>query len=335
MKKKVTYLIGAGASCNSLPVLNNMAARMEEQIIFLKKTDENLSLEQSEEFNQDELNEYINDLHWLINASRNHATVDTYAKNLFIKRDSHLEKLKNCLSVFLLIEQLKNAIDPRYDTFFASMLDTNLDMPMDLNIISWNYDMQFEMAYQLFTSEIMLDSVQDRLGVYLKHNSNIVNLTKKFGIYKLNGSSVAFSSNNAKLMKVYARLSNKNIAISTLKEIFKSYSLFKNNLKDYTLGLSFSWETENVQEGNDIVSITQRQTTNTEILVIIGYSIPYFNRDVDRNIIQNMSKLQKVYFQSPEADAIIERFGSIRDDINSSNLIPINNCDQFYIPNEL
>jgi hypothetical protein len=339
MEKKTTYLFGAGASIYALPILNGMPQRMDEQIDFIKHKAENilspLNLENDKYTIPEELI-YLEDLEWLSNKSRQHASVDTFARKLHLNsHKSDLLKLKNCLSVFFLLEQLRKPVDPRYDTFFATLLETKHEMPKGLNIISWNYDMQFELAYQAFTDEKDLYTAQDNLGVFLKFKDNW-RVTERFGIYKLNGSSVAYTSNNAKLVKVYSKAPIGKISIETLQEIFQSYCFFKNNPKEYDLGLSFAWEDENTNFGRkDIVTVTKEKTIDTQILVVVGYSIPFFNRQIDRGIIKNMTKLEKVYFQSPDADALIERFTSIRNDLDSTVLLPIKNCDQFHLPNEL
>jgi len=70
-------------------------------------------------------------------------------------------------------------------------------------------------------------------------------------------------------------------------------------------------------------------------LIVIGYSFPFFNREIDRKIIGNMEELEKVYFQAPDAETIKERFQAIRDDIDEKLLVTKKDIGQFLIPNEL
>jgi len=70
-------------------------------------------------------------------------------------------------------------------------------------------------------------------------------------------------------------------------------------------------------------------------LIVIGYSFPYFNREIDREIIANMNNLKKVYFQSLDAENLKERFLSIRDDLKDNQLLVRKDCGQFLLPNEL
>jgi hypothetical protein len=76
-------------------------------------------------------------------------------------------------------------------------------------------------------------------------------------------------------------------------------------------------------------------TKNTEILVIIGYSFPFFNREVDRQILNSMLKLEKVYIQAPDATDLAERFEAVRDQIDPPKVIPYKEVGQFLLPNEL
>ncbi len=339
MEKNITYLFGAGASCETLPILKNMPATMENQVDFLNnKAGYLLSIinDEKDKYILEGEIEYIEDLKWLMNKSKQHASVDTLARKLFLNgKNSELNNLKNCLSVFLLIEQLRNHIDLRYDTFFASVLESKFQMPKNLKVVSWNYDLLFEMAYQSFVNEPSLANAQTTLGVFMKFNDNW-RANKDFGIFKLNGSSIAYHSDRSQRQIVYSNINDRKLTIELLEDIFKSYNIIKSNFSKYISGLSFAWEQDNINsEGKDIISMTKENTSETEILVIVGYSIPFFNRRIDREIIKNMTKLKKVYFQAPDADALIERFNSIRDDLDGNVLVPILNCDQFYIPNEM
>ncbi len=48
-----------------------------------------------------------------------------------------------------------------------------------------------------------------------------------------------------------------------------------------------------------------------------------------------MNKLEKVYFQAPDAQNLVERFESIRPDIDNRKLVARFDIDQFLLPNEL
>ncbi len=339
--KNITFLFGAGASCKALPTVNEIGIRIQSQIEKIKIeitkpiTEFSIGTQQTEP--SANAKEYINDLEWLHDMSAEHASVDTFAKKLFLSNASRMEmyKLKNTLSVFFLIEQLTNKIDNRYDSFFAALLKEEYEMPENVKVISWNYDMQFEMAFQKFSGEESLYAAQRRLKVYHKFANNIKLATNRFGIYKVNGSSLLYSNDNARMETAFTNLSAAKFNFEILEQILESYIKIKNNYASYIHGLSFAWEDEYNDTGNDIISLTQRGSMNTEVLVVIGYSFPFFNREIDRKLIQNMVKLDKIYIQAPDAEELVEKFYSIRNDFERRKLIPIKNCSQFFLPHEL
>lgn len=107
----------------------------------------------------DELNHKRN---WLIAdienvyvANKEHATIDTYAKKLYLtKRTNELKRLKNVLTTFFVWVQIVSKTDQRHDTFLANILQENtLSIPNGISVISWNYDSQFELAYRNYSQD--------------------------------------------------------------------------------------------------------------------------------------------------------------------------------------
>jgi hypothetical protein len=80
-------------------------------------------------------------------------------------------------------------------------------------------------------------------------------------------------------------------------------------------------------------------TDKTEVLVSVGYSFPFFNRDIDRRIIHNMGKLKKVYLQAlPEhREELLDHFGSVveRAGVHSPEIEFKGGTGSFYLPKEL
>jgi hypothetical protein len=75
--------------------------------------------------------------------------------------------------------------------------------------------------------------------------------------------------------------------------------------------------------------------SETEILVIIGYSFPSFNWSVDQEIFRNIKKLEKVYYQAPEneVDFLKTQMDAIHPDLKGRTM-GIFNLRSFYIPVE-
>ncbi|RKN78526.1 hypothetical protein [Ulvibacterium marinum] len=335
---KIVYLFGAGASRNALPIVDEIPDRIQELIELLKSDD--LQLSNKDKYDDLTSNapeskshyqlELIKNLEWLLTESSNHASVDTFAKKLTIKGNrKELEKLKVALSIFFVFQQALNKPDKRYDTFFASIHNSLYRFPDNLRILSWNYDYQFELSYSEYSSQQDVSSNQSSLNVKHKYGDN--DTDERFGIYKLNGTTGLYSDGGwrqymfAPNLKVPVDLS----FVDRVVRNFTAVTYFGNLYSNF----SFAWERENPDKS--IVDLAIKNTEDCLALVIIGYSFPFFNRDIDRKIIGAMKNLKSVYFQAPDADVLIERFKAIKDNTSEINLIPKYDTGQFVLPNEL
>lgn len=93
----------------------------------------------------------------------------------------------------------------------------------------------------------------------------------------------------------------------------------------------YSWENEELSK--KIRQTAKDISQHTTFLIVIGYSFPIFNRPIDRAIINNMSRLKKVYIQSKKETIkdVVLRFKAIseRPDVEE-----ITDEHEFYIPPE-
>lgn len=238
---KVTYLLGAGASYDAVPIVGEMEHRLFELIntnrIFPvsrankkeAKSSERITrnLESLSEANKlisrdkVDIQPFYRSLEWLYKGMANHASVDTFAKKLFLKANEgdntakkDLQMLKFTLSAFLTIEQLLNREDLRYDKFFASILGENTkDLPPNINIISWNYDLQFEIAYSDYSNQTSMKNIQNDLNLLTKHDQNINTPLYQFSILKLNGDSNIYLSSQKKEKKSEEEKSENDVRV--------------------------------------------------------------------------------------------------------------------------
>ncbi|MDZ7739932.1 MAG: hypothetical protein U5K32_12885 [Bacteroidales bacterium] len=157
--------------------------------------------------------------------------------------------------------------------------------------------------------------------------------TEEFCIFKLNGS-IGYYTMLRTMMIVDNNTNEFNVGL--LEEIIDRYEDFKKKKIDPLL--DFAWILEKTY-GNGYFDIILNSIKETNILVVIGYSFPFFNRIIDKEIINKMGNLQKVYFQSPDPEPMKERFFALRNDISNNeldkNLFLIRDKEQFFIPFEL
>jgi hypothetical protein len=350
---ELTYLIGAGASANAIPTIKEFKKGLiefKESIQKYLPTDEQTHLTESDkEFLQLGI-PFTKDIEWLINGCEEHASIDTFARKLYLsKKSNDYSKLKFLLSEFLLFRHITHGIDKRYDTFFATILDLGISkeliLPNDIKIITWNYDRQFEFSIAQFLDEPDSNLVDNFANVFPRGGPKSANY-ETFCIVKLNGSYGIFYRENKggvksiqmdyKLFKNNAdQDSLKSVVNNTLnryqEQILETQFIPITNSTKYPI-ISYSWENDNVF--TDIRKYAIHTTITTKVLVIIGYSFPTFNRSFDKLFLKNMESLEKVYIQSPKESilGVEQRFRSLcKKDVD---IKLIDSIDEFYIPFE-
>lgn len=227
-------------------------------------------------------------------------------------------------------------IDKRYDAFIASLLkpvEDNFEFPNEVGIITWNYDCQFELAFQQFCNDKIYD-LQKKLNVYplltpITEPSHWNRINKpEFKILHLNGKAHTF---NKKDNKYFSFLDNKEKLDIVLEAAINS--------TDYN-NLTFSWErnsNNSIQhkEVVDIINSAESMVGRSQILVIIGYSFPFFNREVDKKLFREKS-FEKIYIQDLDAENIKELFVNVIQPGIHPNLVKTQaNINQFLLPPEL
>ncbi len=338
---RIIYLIGAGASRgkrgdekleyadirSGLPVVNEIPGRMQYVI---RQLETYLSVYPPGELSV--LPEIRNDLHWLAEKAQAHASIDTFAKKLFLtgQKEDYF-RLKRALIVFLNYEQMFNPPDSRYDSFLASILQSDVNtFPEDISILSWNYDTQFELAYHEYCQDI--NSIKDlskALKVYDKQSEKkdkldgTYRLIKGFSIFKLNGS--------------VSPGDDSFIEGTNVEKVESLCSMFK-GMTEANCPLSFAWESTKGQ----FLQHIQDCVSEASCLVIIGYSFPFFNREIDRKIVGWMSRLRKIYIQDPNAETVKQSLRSalnwVQQDmqhvLDNVEFVTVNE-NQFFLPPEL
>lgn len=266
----------------------------------------------------------VKDLMWLYEGAIKHATIDTFAKKLYLTgKTEEYNKVKKLLAIYFVIEQIINKPDARYDTFLANVLTQDLKIPDRIKILTWNYDSQFEIAFNEYKGQI--NNPRD-VGCYSLHDND---LTTPPSIFKINGTA------SFKDWGSLANVKNKSNKLSKeiVDKIIKAY-------KDDISLLSFAWENTGVKDSNTTLRTFIQNIQYAKTLVVIGYTFPFFNRLVDKAIIGSLNNLKKIYIQDPKANEVAQSIDAVlvshqKPPINQLSIIPITNCDQFYLPPEL
>lgn len=348
----ITYIFGAGASANAVPVVRDIPESIEGLIGKLFKPefyspnelfkdinagqyyfDQSLTQRFYDENSHLPRLEIKNLLKILKEKIGSSASIDTVAKRLFlIDPQSHdYKQYKRMLALWLTVTQRFNKPDPRYELFLATVLDApNVGISPRLNLISWNYDLQFEIAYSQFIKERgNLKAASEILGIQSKHQKvrprNSPH-TEYPSLFKVNGTS-SF------------RQPEKGRPFDYLVDTIQDYStkqflseLWINFIQKDDVELSFAWEeSEGFQKSIEWYS---NKIETSDALVIIGYSFPTFNRMIDQEFMKAAKKKGfPIYVQdkypNPIKDKLEMNFGISPSRIK---LVGEENITEFFIP---
>ena len=320
---KIIYLLGAGASYGSreketgkiergVPVINEFVKCIGDTINTV-----------NDDFIKRELS-------WLKEICEEYPTVDTYAKVLYAREGINgleYKRLKKAISIFLSLIQTPNKRDPRYDLFLAALTQNGPSLPNNTSILSWNYDSQLEFAYSKYLPNIQnLNDLWQKLNVFnktthLKANNNA------FGIIKLNGTALLKDTDNKSIVDIYL----KSYPLMDIYTVLNT--LYRFDSSNIELGLSFSWE-----KNDTLLEYTKKVVADAESLIVIGYSFPNVNRDVDRDIISRMENLKTIYIQDPNAKNIRGRIENVLTPVQTTvrkvQIKEINDVTEFFIPQQ-
>lgn len=384
---RIVYLMGAGASrgrrktdvpqyklekdegdiIEGLPLVNEISERLDFHIMSFErhyKVPDSLKnaifpIGETGGIGYDQVTDLlVKDLKWLKEESARHATIDTFAKKLYLKGDmATFYKVELLLTIFFVLEQLINKPDGRYDTFLASVLTKELEIPDDISILTWNYDSQFEIAYKEYLSNDF-NYIHNKLRIYdVKTDKPIGEVNEKpKGVIKADDKE-KFHNMKAfephKIVKLNGTANFKEMLPITdyygaesevyLREILNRYVLYNNGREDYGYTrLSFAWD-NNGYVNSFFDDKIESMVGDAETLVVIGYTFPFFNRETDRRVFAKMNNLSQIYIQDPHADRIIKNIIPVMSDYQkdvyqlrlNDGIEPITNVDQFYLPPEL
>jgi hypothetical protein len=373
----ITYLLGAGASYNALPVIDELPSRLNVFATHVKEAKSFLSaVNNKPDFvREEDMQSLLNAIYWLLEEMKTHKTVDTLAKKYYVlsNREPDLIVLKKTLIAYFLFEQrvqtaqlgnvelktsrYKEIPDKRYDSFIATIISKergNLTLDPSFKIVTWNYDSQFELAYRSYSEKNDFKFIQQKLQVmpsFITQESRYKFNQNKFGLVRLNGVAGFLSSD---VFDNLVHITNHaEVKVHLLGAI--AYK-FANMLEEEMSVFNYSWESkeqfESVHsEKQTLVEIAHQIMRETNILVVIGYSFPNFNRSVDKLLLQDLRNLQKVYVQDVNAEEVCELIRSsfelkewhvqVIDDVRYDSkseqqvpVIPVKGVDQFFIPPE-
>lgn len=356
MMDRITYLLGAGASCNAIPLTLEIPFHLEVMEQYIARTLRNHS---------GYVAPYIKDIKELRIHLNEYNTIDGYARMLAQNKVNPenrlaLAKLKSILCGLFMFEQLKKrnpiwqfvvestdgrysqnnhsriarTIDPRYKSFFAKVLNgSRLDDR--INIISWNYDIQLEIGIENNLG-FKYDNLNDSCNIYPHPTTKAKTGNYLFDssaaspqIVKLNGTAGIFFSENS-FHHIYLDQNEFfEDRFDNLLEVHKEITRYQK----YNPYLRFAWEQDDLTKS--ALGYARSILKKTDILVVIGYSFPDFNRTIDYQIFQDNS-IKEIFMQLPKVDLETVKYNmeTSIDNRLIERLRHRENLNEFFMPSQ-
>lgn len=335
-ERKVTYLLGAGASYEAVPVAKAMAKSMQQWVAG-PATSMPLHVRQHPQFEP-----FVRHIQELAVAAEREGGIDAYARVLSLSQHSEsiekLRALKATLSCWLLARQRGGKIDKRYVHFLGALARGGSGEPVTFdhrsNVVTWNYDLQIELVCSLRLGVpadqvvTVLKAPPPEFGQEIRIDSN------NFFLARLNGYAGAHRLGAShpqagQFQRVLELVLNED-SFGSMLEILDLYGKYLDE-NDLLPAIDFAWEPQSMWSHyleHDVVEALKKTTH----LVIIGYSFPAFNAEVDRRLLSTMEPTN-IVIQDPNSGEVTGRLLDLIPEWKSDSvsLRLLNSCDSFEV----
>lgn len=348
-KPRVVYLMGAGASAQALPMVSQIPKALEDHYNWLwefakeAKVRKEMIPGKPETERSKLLGEYLKIITDLKEGSASHESIDTYAKKLFLRSKSVASdrqkfiELKIGLALFMAYLQAKHKTpDKRYDGFLASLLDhtpgSTLTLPPEVLVLSWNYDQQLALSHAAYQHDGSMWGGIEQLGMRPLEMLPVKSRYPCRSIH-LNGMFAYRADFDEIHPLVQWTTNNEEDLLDSMMHFFANLQ-YNRQMHPGRLLLRFAWEKND--QTIAAFGLLEEVLSECEALVVIGYSFPFFNREIDREVVKRMQSLKRVYVQAPQKAA--EEIARTVRTLNLPEGCQVEtyaNTDKFLLPPEL
>jgi hypothetical protein len=339
----ITYLLGAGASYHAIPIVGELEKTLEEVKFWASEAIKNpghFSINTTHINGQKKFNSVMETAKFNANL---YGTIDTFAKKLTISGSSFdLSMLKAALSIFFTVWQessIKNLtltrireekfsdLDSRYLGLLTNCLsysNGNVKLYDNVKFITWNYDTQLERALATILDKD-LNNVLENYNIYpyQTEKPSIVHLNGIAGLYKKDDNPITMFHEKNPLGS-----ENRYKLLNNLFPYMESIERRSIQIDPY---FSFAWEENPISK--KAIEHAMAILNSTDILIVVGYSFPTFNNEIDQTLfksLKNSGKNFKIFYQDKNANKnlISQRFDIPEDRIEADK----ENLRQFMLP---
>ena len=344
MQNELTYILGAGASFQSIPIVKTFAKRFEEFVLKIELMGRNGGQENNNIRAIGRLSRRF------LNEFESHQSFDTYFKKLFHTQQLDLiSQGKKILNLYFLWEHLNlpnnkndkhvegnfiktSKIDKRYDALIAGLLKpiaSKSEVFCKTNFITWNYDLNLFFSLKNYFSPT--NTVKNFLNE-ISINEFEWNIDNQIHVVNMNGF---FYSSELEEMNFLSEIEFTDILNTKITSEYISSTFFD---KDSQL-IKFAWETDNETSITALDKIAKASN-----IVVIGYTFPLYNRLTDLKYFSSESlNTKRLYLQDPNSNKILE---DIKDNFEikeklkyqgdtMTKITSVESCESFFVPNSI
>jgi hypothetical protein len=335
--KELTYILGAGASYQSIPVVKTFVQRFA---VFQGHLWGAIQEGYFDSKNYSEIDQLGKEF---ANAIASHQSFDTFFKKLFhLGQKDKILQFKKILNLYFLWEHLvepkaeddKDAfqktasIDKRYDALIAALLkpiEGKAELFCKVNFISWNYDMNLlasikQYFYPNDTYAALFEKLQEKSRAEWIFNEKltVVNMNGFFYSHLFDGCTTLQGLGWKEMLSLAIKNWTDNDMI----------------LQKDAERIRFAWEgmSENLDKPLKHVELAREKVRNSNKIVVIGYTFPLYNRLADFYYGYEMIPSWKDKFvQDPDSNVIADRVKA--EFLHGNGYIgSISDCESFYVP---
>lgn len=311
----LTYLLGAGASKNVLPVDDSLVKLMKDiTTIGSNHPKELITLNY--------LNSFESRFSHILELASKEKSIDTLAKKL--QYDENLfYNIKNLIWLYFSIAAGNNNIDNRYTNLLLKVQDDSASryrIKDNVSFLTWNYDLQLAEAIASI-DQIDIWKVAEKYYTYPGYellNPDLMNRNSNPNLFKiihLNGCAGYYRKepDNGITHWCGCDLADPIQYNKLINLIEKNFYTNPAKPRANKNSISFAFEDTYIKEQS--LKFSKNVAAETTHLVIIGYSLPDFNKVIDSEILNEMKKLKYVCIQNPQAEKLKTRLLDISTNI--------------------
>ena len=338
--KNYTYLIGSLTSNNFLANSLTKEARNEFKEWIKKIIDENITA--LSEGDKLAIKRFLIDLNWVSEEYTKNGSFELLLS--FIYKNSNINdivKFKSIINSIILLEEIRKKFNVKYENFFRDISErdrhANVILPDNIKILTWNIGINFERAFYEISHNS--DSLFKKMQVYpvsagFDDTDFDVN---KFAVIHLRGLAGAYYVSKTGIVSEYLKdwitirdMKDEDI----LKNLVISYKSFIYN--DFLMP-TISFPTDNNVYLNLVNKKSLHIASKTNILIIIGHILGDDTFKIDKEIIEQMINLNKIYVQVPVEykQSLFLKLKKIRPDLDNIEVEFIDNNGDFFIHNDI